>query len=90
MRNFLLGAIRLEEEPDGDPFPPAFVFLTNFPYHFVGKAPLHGATVRLTGLNVPEFRAGHTDACLIPGKFPAMFSLYDSVLRHTAVPHELS
>jgi SEC-C motif len=80
----------LEEEPHGDPFPPAFVFLTNFPYHFVGEGPLHGATVRFTGLNVPEFRAGHTDAALIPGKFPAMFSLYDSVLRHTAVPHELS
>jgi hypothetical protein len=80
----------LEEESRGDAFPPAFVFLTNVPHYFVGEGPLHGATVRFTGLNVPKFRAGHTDAALIPGKYPAMSSLHDSVLRHTAVPHELS
>lgn len=80
----------LEDDPQGRSFPQAFVYLTNFPYHFVESGdPLHGASVLFRGFNVPEFRADHPDAVRLPLKFPAAFELHASLLNHTAVPHEL-
>jgi len=80
----------LEEDPRGPAFPSAFVFLTTFPYHFVGDEPLRGATVQFRGFNIPEFRAGHPDAHLIPTKYPEMFALSNSLCRHTQVPRDLT
>jgi hypothetical protein len=82
---------RLEENPPpGKDLPSAFVFLTNFPYHFVEKDdPLRGSAVVFTGLNMPEFRLDYGDPSLLPGKYPAIMALHTSLLRHTQVPHDL-
>lgn len=78
---------RLEENPPSPPLPPAIIFLTNFPYHFVeGDKPLHGSGVFFSGLNIPEFRSG--DPSIVAAKFPVILALRDSVLRHTQVPHD--
>jgi hypothetical protein len=80
---------RLEEKPPPGPaLPPAFVFLTNFPFHFVGgQAPLSGSVAVFTGFNIHEFR--HGDRKIVETKYPEIVVLHDSVLRHTNVPHEL-
>lgn len=83
--------LELEESPNGALLPPAFVYLTNFPYHFMEEgAPLSGSVVIFRGFNIPEFRVGHPDATVLPSKFPAPFLLHSSMLLNTAVPHELS
>lgn len=80
---------RLEEKPPpGAPLPAAFVFLTNFPYHFVGpEAPLTGSAAVFRGFNLPDFIRG--DPTIVRAKYPAIIGLFDSVLRHTRVPHDL-
>jgi hypothetical protein len=78
-----------ENPPPGPSLPAAFVFLTNFPYHFVEEGkPLHGSAALFTGFNVADFRAG--DPALIAAKYPTILALHDSVLRHTAVPQDLA
>jgi hypothetical protein len=80
---------RLEDKPPPGPaLPSAFVFLTNFPYHFVGRdEPLSGSAAFFTGFNVPDFRRG--DPALVSASYPAIVVLFESVLRHTRVPHDL-
>ena len=83
---------RIERNPQNAALPPAIVFITNFPYHFVGDdQPLRGSSVAFTGLNVPDFKptAGGS-ADVIRNKFPAIVALHDSVLRHTNVPRDLT
>lgn len=84
--------LRLEKNPQGPPLPAAIVFFTNFPYHFVegGTDPLRGQAVLLTGVNMPEFRAETADPNLVQTKHAPIIELHQSLLRHTAVPHELS
>lgn len=82
--------IRWEENSQLKDLPPAIVFLTNFPYHFVEKSePLRGQTALFSGFKMPEFNITKSDPALVPSKFPAIFALHDSVLRHTQVPHDL-
>jgi hypothetical protein len=86
--------LRLLEQSQGDkPYPPAFIFFTNLPYHYVGNdCPEPGRRVLFTALNIPEFRP---EASLTPEelsqriaqKHPVVVSLYDSVTTHTQVPH---
>ena len=65
-------------------YPPAFIFFTNHPYHYVGTdTPDPGHTVLFTGLNIPEFKVG---AGNFNDKFPAIKELFDSVLSHTNIP----
>jgi hypothetical protein len=79
------------EKPTGAPLPPAIAFFTNFPYHFVEVGdPLRGQAVLFTGINMPEFRAETADQNLIRTKHAPILELHQSLLRHTAVPHELS
>lgn len=86
-----LQILRLEKNPQGAPLPPAIVFFTNFPYHFVeGTDPLRGQAVLFTGLNMPEFRAATADPNLVQTKHAPIVELHQSLLRHTAVPHELN
>jgi SEC-C motif len=81
---------RLEQSPHGKDLPPAFIFLTNFPYHFVEKdQALRGAAVAFTGFNMIDFRPNGTDPTSVISKYPAIFALHTSVLKHTRVPHEL-
>jgi hypothetical protein len=81
---------RVEENPQGSGLPPAFVFITNWPYHFVERdEPLRGSAAVFTGFNMPDFRPSPSANSTLPTKFPAIFALHDSILRHTHVPHDL-
>jgi hypothetical protein len=76
--------------PQGPPLPPAIVFFTNFPHHFIdGDNPLRGQTVGFTGLGLAEFRRTTRDEGIVQTKHAPILALLDSMLRHTAVPHEL-
>jgi hypothetical protein len=78
--------LKLEKvPPSGGPLPPAIVFLTNFPSHFVEEEePMRGSAVVFTGFNNPDFRGNNQG--LVAVKYPQILALHDSVLRHTAVP----
>jgi SEC-C motif len=80
---------RLEETQRMDePWPPAFVFFTNHPYHYVGNNTAEpGHTTLFTGMNIPEFK--QADESIITARFPAIKALVESVLSHTEVPHEI-
>lgn len=88
---------RLEDSQDPrKPWPPAFVFFTNHPYHYVDvEAPEPGRTVLFTGMNMPDFKQPETGesaeeySARIAAKYPTIIQLYDSVLNHTEIPHEL-
>jgi len=83
---------RLEKNPQTSGLPPAIVFFTNFPYHFMESGnTLKGQTVVFRGFNVPEFHvpSGGSRAA-VEAKFAEVLALFDSVLRHTQVPHELN
>jgi hypothetical protein len=83
---------RLETKPpQGTPLPSAIVFFTNFPHHYIeGDKPLHGQTVTFTGFGMPEFRGATQDESTVQAKHPQILTLFESMLRHTAVPHELN
>jgi len=83
--------VRLEENPQTTDLPPAIVFLTNFPYHFMENgAPLQGSAAVFTGFKTPEFHLlSGGNAAVVAAKFNEILALHDSVLRHTHVPHEL-
>jgi hypothetical protein len=82
---------RLEANPQDKELPPAIVFVTNFPYHFVEEDdPLHGQAAAFTGFKMPDFRPAGDGGTSIVAKFPAIMALNHSVLRHTNVPHDLA
>lgn len=82
---------RLERQPTF-PVTPAFVFFTNQPYHYVGaEADEPGRSVVFTGLHHPDFMQSEgveiDEASLrFAEKYPAMRSLYESLLTHTQIP----
>jgi hypothetical protein len=81
---------RLAKNQQGPPLPPAIVFFTNFPYHFVeDDSALRGAAVLFTGFNIPEFHGATADRHAIETKFAPVLELHTSLLRHTGVPHDL-
>jgi hypothetical protein len=88
---------RLEDVQDPEkPWPPAFVFFTNHPYHYVEvEAPEPGRTVLFTAINMLDFKEPSMDETAeqyargIAAKYPAIMQLYDSVMNHTRIPHEL-
>ncbi len=82
---------RIEANPQNKELPPAIVFVTNFPYHFVEKDDaLHGQATAFTGFRLPDFRPAEDGGASIVGKFPAIMALNHSVLQHTNVPHDLT
>ncbi|MBI4219895.1 MAG: hypothetical protein HY682_07125 [Chloroflexi bacterium] len=87
---------RLETTLRGaDMLPPAFVFLTNSPYHYVPPdVDEPGKAVVFTAIHMPEFKQidgddGSRASEEITRRHPAIRELFDSVLRHTEVPHEI-
>ncbi len=78
---------RLEEGQSAeDPWPSAFVFFTNHPYHYVGNdAPEPGRTFIFTAINMPEFKGADPS---VVRKYPEINQVLDSVLNHTKIPHE--
>ena len=69
------------------PCPPAFIFFTNHPYHYVGDtAPEPGKTVIFTTLNNAEFKKNDPS---ILSRYPALKELVYSVINHIKVPTDL-
>jgi len=79
--------MRLEESQSAaNPWPPAFVFFTNHPYHYVGNDQTEpGKSSIFTAINMPDFKQPNP---AVLGKYPAIAQLLDSVINHTVVPHE--
>jgi hypothetical protein len=84
---------RLEDtQAVANPYPPAFIFFTNHPYHYVGNdQPEPGRSTVFTAINNPDFREGAFAASevaqALAQKYPAIIALYESVTRHVEVPH---
>lgn len=84
----------LEEQQGDRPYPPAFVFFTNQPDHYVGGEDTSpGHTLLFTGFNLPEFRQEDTDdlgpgMAHISAQHPAIIALYRSVMGHQ-IPESL-
>lgn len=78
---------QLENNQAADkPWPPAFIFVTNHPYHYVGgDDPEPGRSTIFTAINMPDFKQPDPE---IMRKYPAIEELLDSVLNHTEIPHE--
>lgn len=76
------------------PVPPAFVFFTNQPYHYVAtEAPEPGRSIVFTAIHIPDFKQPDGDETsasqrsrLIVEKYPRVKMLYDSLLSHSAIP----
>jgi hypothetical protein len=81
---------RLEDsQRPNDPLPPAFVFFTNHPYHYVGSAePGPNRSSIFTAINMPEFRK--PDLPVIARRFPEVRELFESVTQHVEIPYEFS
>lgn len=86
---------RLEEnQSKDDPFPAAYVFLTNHPYHYIGNDDVEPEkSILFTGINIDEFKQGklkNEDAQARHDELmkarPAINQLVDSVFNHTKVP----
>lgn len=80
---------RLESNQSADePWPPAFVFFTNHPYHYVGIDESEpGQSTLFTAINIPEFKQPNPE--IIKQKYPPLDQLLNSVLNHTQIPNEL-
>lgn len=73
-------------QPNAEPFPPAFLFFTSHPHHFVGPddpAPLSATVFR--AYKMPDVEA---DPIAGLAKHPAVKRLLKSLAAHTDIPHE--
>lgn len=72
---------------NGQPVPPAYIAITNHPYHYAGdKHPDPRKDYLVTAINVPEFKRKPDGSC---GPVDAsILSLWDSINRYTEIPHE--
>ena len=90
---------RLEETLKGsDALPPAFVFFTNHPYHYVSaETPEPGKSAVFTAIHNRDFKRGPDTGEEVPdavgtamravaAKYPALKELSDSVFNHTQIP----
>jgi SEC-C motif len=89
---------RLEDSQSADdPYPPAFVFFTNHPYHYVGNDDVEpGQTAFFTGINQDELKsateiedqaAAEALAQGFEAGHPEIKQLVDSVFNHTRIPN---
>lgn len=78
---------KVEEDQSADnPYPPAFIVLTNNPNHYVGNDDVEpGQTSFLTAINRPEF-ASPDDPEAVMRQHPEINQLWFSVLNHSKVP----
>ena len=78
---------KVEEDQSSDnPYPPAFIVLTNNPNHYVGNDDVEpGQTSYLTAINRPEF-ASPDDSKAVMRQHPEISQLWFSVLNHSKVP----
>jgi hypothetical protein len=83
---------RLQASQEGKPYPPAFLFFTNHPYHYVDNdAPEPGRQALLTAINMGAFQADSTGGTetvrYLTQEHPAILALYESVTTRVEIPH---
>lgn len=86
----LINQLDIEENKliDGKSPPSAYVFFTNHPYHYVGYNDVEpGKSCLMTGFNIPDFKINNQK--LVCRKYPDVIRLFDSMITHTNVPHEI-
>jgi hypothetical protein len=83
----------LEETQEGSPYPSAFLFFTNQPYHYVGNdEPEPGRRTLFTGINIPALGTGPSGVSAEAGRryltqeHPAILALFESLTKHGEIP----
>jgi len=77
----------LEKQPAEPPWPSAFIFFTNHPYHYVvDTAPEPRRDFLVTAINITEFK--QPDGQIAATKYPDIAELFRSVTSHGSIPHE--
>lgn len=74
---------------NGSPAPPAFVFITNFPYHYDLDDTDYRALYFVEGFKIPDFGNKKTtlhDAIQSRKKYKPMHDLWESIKTHTSIP----
>jgi hypothetical protein len=89
-----------DRQRDDDPYPPAFLFFTNHPYHYVGNHDVEpGRTAFFTGINRSDLKVDpeqeeQSDARELANRFekenPHLSDLVTSVFHYTRVPMKFS
>ncbi len=83
-----------KRKPGNNPWPPAFVFFTNHPEHYLPRdVPDPGHSVLFTVINIPGFKEPSTPEFKPPptsplSHYPAVQQLLDSVGKHTGIPSD--
>ena len=72
---------------DGKPAPPAYLFFTNHPHHYVGdEAPEPQRNFLMTAINMPQFKVNEPESTRKID--PPVFILWESINMHTRVPND--
>lgn len=72
---------------DGHPCPPAYIFFTNHPYHYVGEDEVEPSRdFLLTAVEIQTMKVNNLRAAM--HHEPPVFALWESINKHTKVPHE--
>jgi hypothetical protein len=72
---------------NGTPCPPAYIFFTNHPYHYVSEEEVEPARdLLLTAINIPTMKVNDMDAAM--RHEPPVFVLWESINKHYKVPHD--
>lgn len=78
-----------KEKINGDLFPPAYLFFTNHPHHYVGEEePEPQKIFLMTALNIPHFKINKPQIAMMTE--PTIFSLWESINAHTKVPNDFN
>lgn len=80
-----------DREPRGKPLPPAYVFVTNFPYHHHLEGTTFRASVLAEGFKIPEFKGDAPfpsihDAVVARENHSEMHQLLAAFIDHTRIP----
>jgi uncharacterized protein YchJ len=71
----------------GNNCPPAYVFFTNHPYHYVGEDEIEPSkNFLMTGLNIPTMKVNDFSAAM--QQEPPVFILWESINKHNKVPND--
>lgn len=72
---------------DGKPCPPAYIFFTNHPYHYVGDDEVEPSRdFLMTAVNIPTMKVN--DQYRAMEQEPPVFDLWESINKHNKVPHD--
>lgn len=72
---------------NGNPTPPAYIYFTNHPYHYVGDEETEPEkNFFMTAINTPHFKVNAPE--MAKAQEPQVFMLWESINTHTKVPNE--